>query len=48
MDVDFVGKMDSRRSIIRYVFTLGIMAINLISQLQKIVALSKTEAKYVT
>ena len=48
MDADFVGKMDSRRSIIGYVFTLGTMAINLISQLQKIVALSKTEAKYVT
>ena len=47
MDTDFFGEIDLRRDTIRYVFTLGIIAINWISQLQKIVVLSTTEARYV-
>ena len=47
MDTDFFGKTNCRRNTIGYVFTLGIIAINWISQLQKIVALSTTKARYV-
>jgi hypothetical protein len=35
---------DSRRSTTRYVFTIGGTTVSWISKLQKVVALSKTEA----
>ena len=47
MDTDFFGKTDLRRNTIGYVFTLGIIVISWISQLQEIVVLSTTEARYV-
>jgi hypothetical protein len=42
-----VGDKDSRRSTTRYVFTIGGTTVSWISKLQKVVALSTTEAKYV-
>ena len=45
VDVDFA--IDSRKSTIRFVFTLGGTAISWASNLQKIVTLSTTEAEYV-
>ena len=42
-----VGDKDSRRSTIGYVFTVGGTTISWISKLQKVVALSTTEAEYV-
>ena len=47
VDVDLAGNVDIIRSIIGYVYTLGGTAVSLGSQLQKIVALSTTEAEYV-
>ena len=47
MDVDMAGHVDGRKSTTRYVYTLGGMAISWVSELQKIVALSTTEAEYV-
>ena len=47
VDADSAGNVDIRRSIIGYVYTLGGTAMSWGSQLQKIVALSTTEAKYV-
>ena len=46
VDADLVGNVDIKRSIIGYVYTLGGTAVSWGSQLQKIVALSITEAKY--
>ena len=45
VDVDFA--IDSRKSTIRFVFTLGGTAISWASNLQKIVTLSTTKAEYV-
>lgn len=46
MDSDLLGDSD-KRSITRYVFTLGSTTISWVSQLQKIVTLSSTEAEYI-
>ena len=42
------GDKDSRRSTIGYVITVGGTTVSWISKLQKVVALSKTEAEYVS
>ena len=47
VDVDFTGDIDSRKSTTEFVFTLGGTAISWVSNLQKIVTLSTTEAEYV-
>ena len=47
VDADSPGNVDIRRSTIGYVYTLGGIAVSWGSQLQKIVALSTTEAEYV-
>ena len=47
VDVDLAGNVDIRRSTTVYVYTLGGNAVSWSSQLQKIVALSTTEAEYV-
>ena len=47
VDADLVGDIDSKKSTIGFVFTLGGTAISWVSNLQKIVALSTTKAKYV-
>jgi hypothetical protein len=44
---DMVGDKDSRRSTTGYVFTIGGTRVSWISKLQKVVALSTTEAEYV-
>ena len=46
VDADSAGNVDIRRSTIGYVYTLGGTAVSWGSQLQKIVALSTTEAEY--
>jgi hypothetical protein len=46
-DADFAGEVDHWRSTTGYVFTLGTTAVSWVSQIQKIVALSTTEAEYV-
>ena len=48
VDVDLVGNVDIKRITIGYVYTVGGTAVSSGSQLQKIVALSTTEAEYVT
>ena len=48
VDTDLAGNFDIKRSNIGYVYTLGGTAVSWGSQLQKIVALSTTEAEYVT
>ena len=48
VDADSVGNVDIRRSTIGYIYTLGGTAVSWGSQLQTIVALSTTEAEYVT
>ncbi|CAO2827530.1 unnamed protein product [Amaranthus hypochondriacus] len=47
VDADFGGEVDNRKSTTGYVFTVGNTAVSWMSQLQKIVALSTTEAEYV-
>ncbi|RVX07487.1 Retrovirus-related Pol polyprotein from transposon TNT 1-94 [Vitis vinifera] len=47
VDADFAGDIDSRKSTIGFVFTLGGTSISWASNLQKIVTLSTTEAEYV-
>ena len=47
VDSDSTGNVDIGRSTIGYVYTLGGTVVSWGSQLQKIVALSTTEAKYV-
>ncbi|KAE8676962.1 cytochrome P450 71A9-like [Hibiscus syriacus] len=47
VDDDLAGNVDIRRSTTGYVYTLGGTAVSCVSQLQKIVALSTTEAEYV-
>ena len=46
-DFDLAGDIDTRRSTKGYVFTIGDTAVSQISRLQKVNALSTTEAKYV-
>ena len=47
VDSDLAGDVDTRRSTTGYVFTVGGTAVSWISRLQKINALSTTEAEYV-
>ena len=47
VDADFADDIDSRKSTIGFVFTLGGTTISWVSNLQKIVSLSTTEAEYV-
>ncbi|KAE8657593.1 ABC transporter B family member 6 [Hibiscus syriacus] len=47
VDADLAGNVDIRRSTTWYVYTLGGTAVSWVFQLQKIVALSTTEAEYV-
>jgi len=47
VDSDLAGDIDTRRSTTGYVFTVGGTAVSWISRLQKVVALSTTEAEYV-
>lgn len=47
VDADFGGEVDHRRSTTGYIFTVGTTAVSWMSQIQKIVALSTTEAEYV-
>ena len=47
VDVDLAGDIDSRKSTTEFVFTLGYTTISWVSNLQKIVTLSTTEAEYV-
>ena len=47
MDADLDGDADIRRSMTGYVYIVGRTTVSWISQLQKIVALSTTEAEYV-
>jgi len=42
------GDQDSRRITTRYVFTIGVTSVSLISKLQKVVVISTIEAYYVT
>ncbi|KAH9717588.1 hypothetical protein KPL71_021887 [Citrus sinensis] len=46
VDSDFAGDLDKRKSTIGYVFTLAGGAVNWLSKLQTVVALSITEAEY--
>lgn len=48
VDSDFAGDLDKRRSISGFVFTLAGGPISWMSKLQSIVALSTTEAEYVS
>jgi hypothetical protein len=45
VDADLTGDVDSRKSTTRFVYTLGGIAVCWASKLQKIMALSTTEAK---
>ena len=47
VDADFGGEVNNRKSTTGCVFTVGNTAVSWMSQLQKIVALSTTEAEYV-
>ncbi|KAH9288452.1 hypothetical protein KI387_032569, partial [Taxus chinensis] len=47
VDSNMVGDLDCRRSTTGYIFTVGGMTVSWISRLQKVVALSTTEAEYV-
>ena len=47
VDVDLAGDIDSKKSITRFVFTLGDTTKSWVSNLQKIVALSTIEVEYV-
>lgn len=47
VDADLAGDLDGRKSTTGYVFTLGGTAISWGSKLQKVVALSTTEAEYI-
>jgi len=46
-DADMAGDPDGRKSTTAYVYTLGSGAVSWVSRLQKIVALSTTEAEYI-
>ena len=47
VDANFACDIDSRKSTVGFVFTLGGTTISLASNLQKIVTLSATKAEYV-
>ncbi|KAH9293321.1 hypothetical protein KI387_041476, partial [Taxus chinensis] len=44
---DMAGDVDNRRSTTGYIYTVGGTTVSWISRLQKLVALSTTEAEYV-
>ena len=46
VNLDFTGEVDHKRSTTGYVFTMSSTVISWMSQLQKIVIISTTEAKY--
>jgi len=46
-DVDMDGDMDTRKSSIGYLYTFVDAVVSWVSRLQRIVALSKTEEKYI-
>ena len=48
VDSDLAGDIDTRRSTTGYVFIVGGADVSWVSRLQKINALSTTEAEYVT
>ena len=48
VDSNYVGDLDRRKSLITYVFTLGGCVISWKTTLESTVALSTTEAKYIT
>ena len=48
MDLDFAGDLDNRKSTTSYVFTLVRAAVSWVSKLPTVVALSATEAEYMT
>jgi hypothetical protein len=48
VDSDYAADLDRRRSIIGYVFTVGSCAVSWRATLQSVVALSTTEAEYMT
>ena len=48
VDFDFAGDLDKRKSLTGYVFTIGGCAINWKATLQTTIALSTTEAEYMT
>jgi len=47
VDSDFAGEVDHRRSTTGCIFTVGTRAVSWMSRIQKIIALSTTEAEYV-
>eukprot|EP00253_Pinus_taeda_P033050 PITA_33050 len=47
VDADMAGDKDNRRSTIGYVFTVGGTIVSWVSKLQRVVALSTTDADYV-
>ena len=48
VDSDYIGDLDKRRSLTRYVFTVGGCAISWKAILQSAIAMSTTEAAYMT
>ena len=48
VDADMAGDRDNRRSTTGYVFTVGGTAVSWVSKIQSVVALSTTEAEYVS
>ena len=48
VDADYAGDLDQRRSTTGYVFTVAEYVINQKVELQNIIALSMTEAEYMT
>ena len=47
IDIDMAGDMDTRKSTIGYLYTFESAAVSWVSRLQRIVALSTTEAEYI-
>jgi hypothetical protein len=46
MNLDLVGLVDDRKSITRYVFSLGTRVLSWLSKKQHVVSLSSIEAEY--
>lgn len=47
-DSDYAGDLDERRSLLGYVFTVGNNTVSWKASLQHVVALSTTEAEYLS
>ena len=47
VDADFGGEVDHRKSTTGFIFTSGNTTVSWMSQLQKIIALSTTDAEYI-